>query len=476
MSKTMDTVKGRQLREEGYLEMVGATPQEHPEASTCTRNSERDEFNAQSIGNAKDLLEKICTRENMRAAYKRVVQNKGAGGIDKMSVRELNGWLAENYEALINRLRTGKYKPLPVRRVEIPKEEKGKTRLLGIPTVIDRMVQQAIVQVLTPIYEPTFSEYSFGFRPNRSAHDALSAIKSFVDEGNVWVVSIDLERFFDTVNQSKLVQLLSDSLQDKRVVSLIHRFLIAGVMVDGVVQKTEEGTPQGGPLSPLLANIMLNELDKELTARGHVFVRYADDCMILKGSRKAAERALASVSKFIEGKLFLKVNRDKSYVAHISKDVKYLGYGFYRCKDELQFRPHAKSITKLKNKVRAILSRSNGWSLDYRRYRMKCLVNGWVNYFKLARMKTLLADIDEWCRRKIRCVYWKAWKRVRTKLKALQRLGIKKNQAWQWANSRKAYWRIAGSWVLTRALPNAKLEELGWTSFSKRYQQVGCQN
>lgn len=471
----MSTVKDRQLREEGYLERVGAKPREHPEASLCTRNSEADEFDAEPNDNAKDLLEKICARENMRRAYKRVVQNKGAGGVDGMTVRELNGWLQDNYDVLIGRLLTGKYRPRPVRRVEIPKEEKGKTRLLGIPTVIDRMVQQAITQVLTPIYEPRFSDMSFGFRPNRSAHDALKAIKAHADEGCIWVASIDLERFFDTVNHSKLVQLLSDSLEDKRVVSLIHRFLMAGVMADGVVCKTETGTPQGGPLSPLLANIMLNELDKELKRRGHVFVRYADDCMILKGSRKAAERALVSVSKFIEGKLFLKVNRDKSFVARIDEDVKYLGYAFYSCKGDLKFRPHEKSIAKLKDKVRTILSRSNGWSLDFRRYRLRCLVNGWVGYFRLANMKTLLARVDEWCRRKIRCVYWKAWKRTRTKFKALQKLGISKWWAWQWANSRKAYWRIANSWILSRALTNAKLEELGWTSFSKRYSQVKCQ-
>ena len=223
---------------------------------------------------------------------------------------------------------------------------------------------------------------------------------------------------------------------------------MAGVMVDTVVQRTDEGTPQRGPLSPLLANIMLNELDKELTARGHAFVRYADDCMILKASRKAAERALTSISKFIESKLFLKVNKKKSYVAYLSSDVKYLGYAFYRSQGETRFRPHAKSIAKLKDKVRAILSRSNGWSLDYRLYRLKCLVNGWVNYFKLADMTVKLRDIDEWCRRKIRCVYWKQWKRVRTKFRALQKFGIPKQKAWKWANSRKAYWKIAGTAIL----------------------------
>lgn len=369
---------------------------------------------------------------------------------------------------------SGKYKPLPVRRVEIPKEEKGKTRQLGIPAVIDRMVQQAIVQVFTPIHEALFSDSSFGFRPQRSAHDALRRIKEYADEGNVWCVSLDLERFFDTVNQSKLIQLLGKTIKDGRVISLIHRFLMAGVMIDGVVMPTEEGTPQGGPLSPLLANILLNELDRELERRGHTFVRYADDILILKQTRKAAERTRETITEFIEKKLFLKVNREKTVVAKINWGVKYLGYGFYRKKDGWGLRVLPKSVAKLKAKIRIITACSNGWSLDYRRFRLKTLVNGWVNYFMLADMRSLSEDIDGWCRRRIRMVYWKQWKKMRTKLHALIKLGITKKQAWQWANSRKAYWRIAGSAVLSRALNNDKLEELGWETFSKRYGLVRC--
>ena len=470
----MGTAEGRQLHLEGYLAVAGAEPREQPGAPTCTPNTERGEFDATQRGDAKDLLERICERENMREAYRRVVRNKGAGGVDGMQVAELDAWLEANYDALIGRLLAGKYKPKPVRRVEIPKEEKGKTRQLGIPTVVDRMVQQAIVQQLTPIYEPKFSEHSFGFRPNRSAHDALLAAKAKADAGNIWVASIDLERFFDTVNQSKLVQLLSDSIPDGRVVSLVHRFLQAGVMVDGVVMPTEEGTPQGGPLSPLLANVMLDELDKELEARGHAFVRYADDCMILKASRKAAERTMQTMTKFIEEKLFLKVNRDKSFVARIDQDVNYLGYAFYFGKGELRLRAHPKSAAKLKAKISLVLARSNGWSLDYRRYRLRCLVNGWVGYFRLADMKSLLAKVDEWCRRKVRCVYWKCWKRVRTKLRALKHLGVPEGKAWEWANTRKSYWRVAGSSILSQSLTNAKLDELGWCSFQKRYLEVKC--
>ena len=474
LRETVGTVEGRKLQPEGYLARAGAEPREQPGAPTCAPNTEVGELDATRRGDGKDLLERICARENMREAYRRVVRNRGAGGVDGMGVAELDSWLEANYDALIGRLLAGKYKPMPVRRVEIPKEEKGKTRKLGIPTVVDRMVQQAIVQVLTPIYEPRFSERSFGFRPNRSAHDALLAAKTEADNGNVWVASIDLERFFDTVNQSKLVQLLSDSIPDGRVVSLVHRFLQAGVMVDGVVMPTEEGTPQGGPLSPLLANVMLNELDRELERRGHAFVRYADDCMILKGTRKAAERVMESMTRFIEGKLFLKVNRDKSFVARIDQGVKYLGYGFYFGKGEVRLRVHPKSVAKLRAKVSLILARSNGWSLDYRRYRLRCLVNGWVGYFRFADMNALLAQVDGWCRRKVRCVYWKCWKKPRTKFRALVRLGVPMGKAYEWANTRKSYWRVAGSWILSQSLTTAKLEELAWCSFRKRYLEARC--
>lgn len=419
-----------------------------------------------------DLLEAIIDRKNLNEACRRVVANGGAGGVDAMTVHELPKWLEENYDALQTRLRAGKYKPSPVQRVEIPKPEKGATRKLGIPTVVDRMIQQAIVQVLTPLYEPLFSDNSFGFRPDRGCHDALYKVQEIANRGNVWVASLDLEKFFDTVNHSKLIQLVSNTVKDGRVVSLIHRFLYAGVMENRIKVASRKGTPQGGPLSPLLANILLNELDQELSKRGHEFVRYADDVLILKKTQKAATRTLESVSAFIEKKLFLKVNKDKSYVARITNPkVKYLGYGFYASKG-IQFRVHQKSFERLKDKIRFILARSNGWSLEGRKESLKHLVRGWVNYFKLASMRILLKETDEWLRRKIRCVYWKQWKRVRTKYKALMRLGISRDQAYQWANSRKAYWRIAGSPVLSRALNNNKLKEFGWTMLSSQYLQV----
>ena len=470
--------EGRQLRIEfeGQPGRAGAEPREHPEAPTPAWSTEADELDA-TAGNTEDLLERICSRENMRAACDRVVRNGGAGGVDGMGVAELPAWLDANHDALAGRILSGRYRPKPVRRVEIPKRERGKVRLLGIPTAVDRMVQQAVAQQLTPIFEPRFHPDSYGFRPGRSAHDALLAVKRHADGGNVWVASMDLERFFDTVNQSKLVQLLSDALADRRVVSLVHRFLMAGVAIDGIVEETPEGTPQGGPLSPLLANVLLNELDWELERRGHAFVRYADDFIVMKRSRKAAERAMGSVTKFVESKLFLTVNRDKSYVAHITRQVKYLGYSFGMRRDadggvRLRMQVHRSSVESLKDRVREILSRSNGWSLDHRRYRLRCLVYGWVGYFRLADMRGLLRRIDGWIRRKIRCVYWKCWKRTRTKFRALVRLGVSRGQAWEWANSRKAYWRVAGSGILDRALNNAKLEELGWALFYNRYLQV----
>lgn len=472
----MGAIEGRQLRIdfEGQPGRAGAEPLEHPEAPTRARSTEGDELDA-TTGNTDDLLERICSWDSMSEACARVVRNGGAGGVDGMAVSELPAWLDANHEALAGRILSGRYRPKPVRRVEIPKKERGKVRLLGIPTCVDRLVQQAVAQQLTPIFEPRFHPDSYGFRPGRSAHDALLAVKRHADAGSVWVASMDLERFFDTVNQSKLVQLLSDALADKRVVSLVHRLLMAGVAVDGIVEPTTEGTPQGGPLSPLLANVLPDELDWELERRGHAFVRYADDFLILKRSRKAAERAMASMSRFVETKLFLKVNREKSYVARITQQVKYLGYSFYAGKGgEVRLCVHRKSFESLKERAREILSRSNGRSLDWRRYRLRCLLNGWVGYFRLADMRGALRNPDMWVRRKVRCVYWKCWKRNRTKFRALVRLGVSRDQAWRWANSRKAYWRIAGSHVLSTALNNAKLDELGWSSFLKRYDMVRC--
>ena len=381
MNVTNDRFKDRQLHIEDYLQMVSTESKEYAEVSACQRIAENNRIitDFQTDG----LLEKILQPTNLNNAYKKVKSNKGAGGVDGMSVDELLPFLRDNQVKLIQQLKDGKYKPNPVRRAEIPKETKGEFRKLGVPTVVDRVFQQAITQVLSPIYEEQFSKNSFGFRPKRGAHDALKQCQQNVNDGYVYVVDMDLEKFFDTVCQSKLIEVLSRTIKDGRVISLIHKYLNAGVISGGIFEKTETGMPQGGPLSPLLSNVMLNELDRELTRRGHRFVRYADDCMIFCKSRRSAERTLRNIIPFIEGKLFLKVNRKKTSVAHISK-VKYLGYAFYRYKGECRFRVHPKSVTKMKDKIRELTKRSNGWGNEYRAMKLTQFVRGWVNYFSLA--------------------------------------------------------------------------------------------
>ena len=316
MKVTNDGFKDRQLHSEDYLQRVSAEQKEYAEVSAHQKIAENNDIITDF--QTDKLMEEILQSENLNKAYKKVKSNKGAGGIDGMSVDELLTFLKENQEQLIQKLKEGKYKPNPVRRVEIPKETKGEFRKLGVPTVVDRVFQQAITQVLTPVYEEQFSENSYGFRPKRGAHDALKQCQQNVEDGYVYVVDMDLEKFFDTVCQSKLIEVLSRTIKDGRVISLIHKYLNAGVISKGMFEKTEVGMPQGGPLSPLLSNIMLNELDKELERRGHRFVRYADDCMIFCKSRKSASRTLENIMPYIEGKLFLKVNRERKPKWHIS--------------------------------------------------------------------------------------------------------------------------------------------------------------
>ena len=413
------------------------------------------------------LLEQILNRDNLNRAYKQVKRNKGVGGIDGMQVDELLPYLREHKNELVQSLRDGKYRPQPVRRVEIPKEN-GKTRKLGIPTVVDRLIQQAICQVLSPIFEKQFSNNSFGFRPKRSAHDALKRCQTNITDGYKWVVDMDLEKYFDTVNQSKLIQILSETIKDGRVISLIHKFLRAGVMVGGMFEDSPEGVPQGGPLSPLLGNNMLNECDHELERRGHRFVRYADDLLIFCKSRKAATRTLNHILPYIEGKLFLKVNREKTQIAYVN-EVKYLGYGFYIHKGEGRLRIHPKSVQKFKDKIREVTGRSNGMGTLARKTRLNQTIRGWINYFKLADAKKLLQRLDEWIRSRIRMVIWKRWKKVRTRFENLKRLGIKEEQAWMWANTRKGYWRTAHSPILLIALSNERLKRAGYLSLMECY-------
>jgi RNA-directed DNA polymerase len=420
------------------------------------------------------LLEFILSPTNLNAAYKQVKRNKGSGGIDGMQTEELLIYLQTNKEELIGSLHCGRYKPQPLRRVEIPKD-KGKKRILGIPTVVDRVIQQAIAQQLTPVYERQFSPSSYGFRSKRSSHQAVQLCQRYANEGYRYVVDMDLEKFFDMVSQSKLVEVLSRTIKDGRIISLIHKYLRAGVMVHGHHEDTPTGVPQGGNLSPLLSNVMLNELDKELEKRGHRFVRYADDCMIFCRTKRSAQRVLASITRYIEEVLYLKVNREKTVVAYI-KDVKFLGYGFYFNKKGCSIRTHSKGIVKMKAKIKELTSRSNGWGNERRKEALRQYVTGWLNYFCLADMKKLLEGIDEWFRRRLRSLIWKQWKRIKTKLRNLIKLGIPKQKAWEYANTRKGYWRTADSPILHRSLTIDRLRQAGYIFFSDYYKTVHSVN
>ncbi len=470
MNVTNGRLKDRQLHNEGYLQMVSAEQREYAEVSAYQRITENNgiitEFQTD------DLLERILHRDNLNNAYKKVKSNKGAGGIDGMSVDELLAFLKDNQGQLIQQIKDGKYKPNPVRRVEIPKEEKGKVRKLGIPTVVDRVIQQAIAQVLTPIFEEQFSDCSFGFRPARGAHDALKQCQKNVNDGYAYVVDMDLEKFFDNVCQSKLIEVLSRTIKDGRVISLIHKYLNAGVVQNGLFERTKVGVPQGGPLSPLLSNIMLNELDKELARRRHRFVRYADDCMIFCKSRKSAERTLGKIVPYIEGKLFLKVNREKTEVAHISK-IKYLGYAFYRHKGKCRLRVHPKSVAKMKNRIRELTARNNGWGNEYRAMKLTQFVRGWVNYFVLADMKKLLKETDEWLRRKIRAIHWKQWKKIKTRYKMLKKYNLPEWKVHELANCRKGIWRATV--MLNSVLTNKEIASIGYIPMTDYYLKI-CEN
>ena len=413
------------------------------------------------------VLEVILSPDNLNKAYLAVLRNKGCGGIDKMSCEQLLPWLKANKDELIRSLLDGTYRPNPVRRVEIPKDN-GKKRLLGIPTVVDRMVQQAINQVLTIIYEPQFSKRSFGFRPRRGCPDALREVQKIVDEGYKYVVDLDLERFFDTVSHSKLIEILSRTIKDGRVVSLIHKYLRSGVIDKGLWHASEEGTPQGGPLSPLLSNIMLNELDKELARRGHPFVRYADDSMIFCKTKRAAERVRDSITKFIEGKLFLKVNKEKTVVSYI-RGVKYLGYSFYVNKGRCQLTVHPKSKAKMKSRLKELTSRSNGWGYEKRKQKLKEYIQGWVGYYHLANMKRLCQETDEWLRRRIRMCIWKAWKKTKTKVANLIKCGISHDKAWSIGNARQSHWRMAKNYYVNTAISTQNLKKAGYLCLMDSY-------
>lgn len=418
----------------------------------------------------KNLLNIILSDDNLNEAYKRVHKNKGASGVDKMMTSDLKQHLKEHGQEIKEQIRQRKYKPQPVLRVEIPKPDGG-VRLLGIPTVTDRFIQQAISQVIGPIFDEQFSDYSYGFRPKRYAEMAIVRALELMNDGYKWIVDIDLEKFFDTVLHDKLMRIVSKTIKDGDVISLIRKYLVSGIVIDEQYHESIIGTPQGGNLSPLLSNIMLNELDKELEIRGLNFVRYADDCLILVGSEKAAKRVMERITKFIEEELGLKVNATKSKVSE-PKDIKFLGFAFYWNKYQYQFKakPHAKSVEKFKEKIKQMTSRSWGTSLDNRLRSLKYVMRGWFNYFKKYLTKTFCKrEIDPHTRYRLRMVIWKQWKKVSKRFSALQALGVNRAKAWEWANTRKKYARVAMSYIMTTTVTNERLAKRGFLSMETLY-------
>lgn len=404
----------------------------------------------------------ILERDNLNQAFERVRRNKGAAGVDAKDIEATRQYLKENGAEIIQLIKEGKYKPKPVRRVQIPKPNGG-FRNLGIPTVTDRVLQQAMVQVLTPIFEPQFSQYSYGFRPNKSAHQAIEQARQYIEDGYNFVVDIDLEKFFDRVQHDKLMSLVAKSITDKPTLKLIRRYLQAGIMENGVVTVNREGTPQGGPLSPLLSNIILNELDKELEKRGHRFVRYADDSNIYVKSQKAGERVKKGITEFIEKKLKLKVNEEKSAVGKPKARV-FLGVSFYKMRKKTRVYVPKKTKKRFEEKLKRLTNRNWGVSMEYRILKLNQLIQGWGNYFKVGDIKKYAKLLDAHIRRRLRACRWKEWKKVRTKYKNLIKLGISKKEAWKNANSRKSYWRMSNSPIIDNAMNNEYWNELGLKS------------
>ena len=430
---------------------------------SATLKGETDEFEYGS-------LERILSRENLLLAMKRVISNKGSQGVDGMTVYELKQFLQMNWIRIREDIFNNEYKPMPVRRVEIPKPSGG-TRLLGIPTVLDRFIQQAIAQELNLIYDENFSENSFGFRPRRAAKDAIKKAESYINEGYRWVVDIDLEKFFDKVNHDILMYKLSKDIKDKRVLKLIRKYLQSGIMINGIVVSNEEGTPQGGPLSPLLSNIMLDELDKELEKRGHRFCRYADDCNIYVKSKRAGERVMENITSFIEGKLKLKVNINKSAVERPWKR-KFLGFTLGIMFGKAYSSISKQSLKKHKDKLREILSRSNPMTLKQRIIKLNQVNIGWINYYGIAKCKGITVQLDKWIKLRLRMCIWKQWKKVKTRYKNLKKLGLNHYQAIKFANTRKGYWRVANSAILKTTLTNQFFNDLGLKSLTRQYIKI----
>lgn len=403
-------------------------------------------------------LEQVVKGDNVLSAWKQVRANKGAPGIDGITIEEFTEYAHENWKGIKASLLEGSYKPAPVKRVEIPKDNGG-TRNLGIPVVTDRMIQQAICQVLSPVFDPHFSESSFGFRPGRSAHQAVKKVLTLIQRGYAYAVDIDLEKFFDTVDHDVLMSRVSRRISDKGILRLIGKYLRAGVVVDGRLNETSKGVPQGGPLSPLLSNILLDDLDKELEKRGHQFSRYADDAVILVKSKRAGERVMESISRYLEKKLKVKVNRDKSRVVR-AEESSFLGFTFTRKRLTVS----EKSRTRFKSELRHLTGRSWGVSMDYRYWKISTYTKGWMNYFGVAMKYNDVVEFDHWLRRRIRMCYWKQWRKARKRIGELIKNGAPRHQAILTGLSRKGYWHLAKTLSTNMGLSNAHLEKQGLTS------------
>lgn len=420
-----------------------------------------------------ELLERILDRENLNRAFKRVRAKKGAPGVDGMTVEEALPYIRENRKELLERIYRGKYTPSPVRRVEIPKPDGG-IRKLGIPTVIDRTIQQAIAQQLTPIYEPLFADGSYGYRPGRSAKDAISKVKEYAEQGYRYVVTLDLSRYFDTLNHELLLNILRRNVKDERVIQLIKRYLKSGVMEDGVVMATEEGSPQGGNLSPLLANIYLNEFDQEFRKRGVPCIRYADDIVLLAKSKRASERLLETSTTYLEEKLKLKVNKEKSRTVSVFaiRNFKFLGFALGRNGKGTYVRVHPKSWKKFKARLKELSSRRSVQSIRPALAKITEYARGWLNYYGIADMKNPLDDINGWLYHRIRMCIWKQWKKPRTKLRNLLKLGVPEELAHMAANSRRGYWFVTHTVAVNMAMTKERLIRAGFYDLSAAYQSV----
>jgi RNA-directed DNA polymerase len=425
----------------------------------ASKDTARKEFSCQRTDK---LMEAVVGRENMFSAYYRVVRNKGASGVDSMEVDDLKPFLQANWALIKDQLLKSTYKPQPVLRIEIPKQGGKGVRKLGIPTVLDRLIQQALLQVLTPLYDPYFSEFSFGFRPGRSAHQALLQAKAHMAKGKRWVVDMDLEKFFDEVHHDVLMSRIARKIGDKRILRLIRRYLQAGIMTGGLVSQPVKGTPQGGPLSPLLSNILLDDLDKELERRGHRFCRYADDCNIYVGSRRAGDRLLNSLETYITGKLRLKINRAKSAVDR-PWNRKFLGYTFTSNKPP-RLKVASVSVARFKGKLKDAFRRGKGRNLKKFIMELQPTLRGWINYFRLSEVKGVFEELDGWIRRRLRCVLWRQWKRNYTRVKRMMKYRISESRAWKSATNGRGPWWNSGASHMNQALPKKFFDRLGLVS------------